>query len=79
MPNSNTSLELWRRVALYFTMTVAVLMAVGELVKTAGSHSAKWLNTAESVLLVAIIVGGVAMGVLYLVHLSTKKRASLSK
>ncbi len=70
-------MEKYRNIALYFTMAAALLAgavwAFTEIADNASSAS----DTIETVLIVAIVVGGIVMGLLYLARLSSKKRREL--
>ncbi|GAC1373483.1 MAG: hypothetical protein NVSMB32_17030 [Actinomycetota bacterium] len=75
------TLEMARRAALLFTMTVAILSGIAELAKYLSTRPpVPWLVAVASVLEVGIVVGGVIMGLLYVLHLlRVRKQASLNK
>jgi len=63
-------LATFRSGALYFTMAAAILYAVVWVVTTMGHAASPTLDTVGSGLAVCTILGGVAMGLLYLVQRS---------
>lgn len=71
---SSGNLEQLRSVAQYFTMAAAVLYGiVWAINEVMGTPSASETGIAN-VLLVATMVGGITMGVLYSVHLAKNKK-----
>ncbi len=66
------SLETARTGALYFTMGAAILYAALWLITTLAHAGSPTLDTIGSGLAVCIILGGVAMGLLYLVQRSRR-------
>ncbi len=64
------SLETSRTGALYFTIGAAVLYAVLWVVTATTHTGSPTFDTIGAGLVVCMILGGVAMGLLYLVHRS---------
>jgi hypothetical protein len=68
-----SNLEMYRNAAQYFTMAAAILYVVVWVATDLMNNKSSTTDSIGSVLIVATMVGGVVMGLLYLVHLSSKK------
>jgi len=65
-----SSLEMYRSAAQIFTMAAAILLGLVWIITSVTGHHA---DTIQSILILATMVGGVIMGLLYVVHLSSKR------
>lgn len=69
----SNNFEVYRSAAQYFTMTAAVLyVLLWAIVSITNSQSAT-TDKLGNVLITATLIGGVIMGLMYLVHLYRKK------
>ncbi len=66
------NLETCRNFALYFTMTAAILTGAVWLITMLTNSNSSTVDTISSILVGATAVGGIVMGLLYVVHLSKK-------
>lgn len=69
MPGDRSSLEASRNIALYVTIGIALLAGGLEILKQVRDDEPTWLNTANNVLFAGLVIGGVTMGVLFVLHL----------
>ncbi len=65
-----STLGMYRSVAQVFTMAAAILLGVVWIITSVTNHHA---DTLQSVLILATMIGGIAMGLLYVIHLSSKR------
>ncbi len=71
MENTRQShLAMYRTAAQFFTMAAAILLGVVWILTSVTGHHA---DAIQSILLLATMVGGVMMGLLYVVLLSAKR------
>jgi hypothetical protein len=66
-------LDRYRSVALYFTMAAAILSGIAWGAFSILDKSSGTSDAIGSVLIGATMLGGIVMGLLYAVHLTTKK------
>ena len=68
------SLERLRQFALYYTMTMALLLFGNWALTGFKETDEGWHATMQLVLLWALCAGGLTMGILYLIYLKTRKK-----
>jgi hypothetical protein len=71
--NTQKSFEKLRQAAQTFTVSSAILLGVTWVITSALGHEGGLLGSLSAVLFTATAVGGVVMGLLYLVHLFKKQ------
>ena len=71
--NTSNSFEKLRQAAQTFTVSAAVLLGILWLLTSVLGHEGGILSTVSAVLFTATALGGVVMGLLYLIHLLKKK------
>ncbi len=67
------SFETLRNYALYFTMTMAIVLAIIWAITGFGDPTAGSASTIFWAVFYLLCAGGVTMGVMYMVHLLRKK------
>ena len=67
------NLEMYRNAAQYFTMAAAILYGVLWVIVGLLNDQSSATESISNVLIFATVVGGVLMGLLHLVYLSSKK------
>lgn len=65
-----SNLEKYRSAAQLFTIAAAILLGIVWIITSATDRHA---DTLQSILILATMVGGVVMGLLYVVHLSSRR------
>ncbi len=68
-----SNLEMYRNAAQYFTMGAAILYGALWVIVDLMNNKNSTTDSIGNALIAATMAGGVVMGLLYLVHLSSKK------
>lgn len=71
---NENSLEMYRNIAQYFTMGAATLYGLLWIVEDLILGKTLNSNSLGNILIGATTLGGVSMGLLYLLHLSTSRK-----